>query len=521
MRRSSTSYTHIAADAAVPGSPAATAPPSLPTVVATSGCEASIAAQNSVETAVRDRRGNTIGWVDRGVQEGSRLGVWNRQERPRAAPDAHLPVLHKLMAKFLQEDENRDVFLVGTIIQNTCGATSERLAADDGGFEGSQFQFRFNDVTATDEQVELRRTVPVNEFGLRSTYNVKIPLRKRRVYAMAPFEIIECSAMIELSTSARTHSDGTSQIRPNMLVSQEDCREQVLIRNEHELDDGLDTFETLSVTPHVEMMWDGKKRYCPKYEVKFYLETPMRFGLISVGMPLLLVMVLTVLNVFAGYGGGGPDLGNSIALALTIVFVLPQLAPPGSDMINGRGWGLNDKFITSFMVGCTFCSMNWPTFEEIDASCDTFPHANVNTWLNVFGMVVGLMAFVFPLINLLRYRALCRRIKGGSKPAPGNKQLCEAELPGRQTAPKLFVSDKTFRKVDALFDDKKQRLDAGYLGNFMPISELFDQLLEHHDEGPSRSGWRVKMGAKYPKSFSLVAGPEPVLSEGKRGLCGV
>ena len=46
----------------------------------------------------------------------------------------------------------------------------------------------------------------------------------------------------------------------------------------------------------------------------------------------------------------GANLENSIALSLTIVFVLPTLAPRGSDEFNGsknarKGLSINDKFI--------------------------------------------------------------------------------------------------------------------------------------------------------------------------------
>ena len=52
----------------------------------------------------------------------------------------------------------------------------------------------------------------------------------------------------------------------------------------------------------------------------------MAFQLISTFLPLLLVAVLATLNVLnAGDGDGGPDLENSIAISLTVVFVLPGL----------------------------------------------------------------------------------------------------------------------------------------------------------------------------------------------------
>ena len=63
-------------------------------------------------------------------------------------------------------------------------------------------RFRINDVSATPENIELRRAVPVGDFGERATYNVRIPLKKTPVFSLPPFEIMQCSVLIELSTNS-------------------------------------------------------------------------------------------------------------------------------------------------------------------------------------------------------------------------------------------------------------------------------------------------------------------------------
>lgn len=61
-----------------------------------------------------------------------------------------------------------------------------------------------------------------------------------------------------------------------------------------------------------------------RYEVGFYLETPATYKFISTFMPLVFVVLLALLNVLNGEGEG-PDIENSIALCLAVVFILPEL----------------------------------------------------------------------------------------------------------------------------------------------------------------------------------------------------
>ena len=69
-------------------------------------------------------------------------------------------------------------------------------------------------------------------------------------------------------------------------------------------------------------------RYCPKYEVSFFIEKPALGHMITTFAPLLFVALLSIINV-ANADGEGPALDNSIALCLTIVFVLPGLQVQG------------------------------------------------------------------------------------------------------------------------------------------------------------------------------------------------
>ena len=87
--------------------------------------------------------------------------------------------------------------------------------------------------------------------------------------------------------------------------------------------------------------------------------------------------------------------------------------------MNAGGLGLNDKFVITFLSGVIFSSFNFPTFEDIEAPTDQFPHATLNTWLNLFGLLLGLISFVFPVVNYIRYKTIRGRIRTGAEICPG------------------------------------------------------------------------------------------------------
>ena len=66
-------------------------------------------------------------------------------------------------------------------------------------------RFRFNDISAHVDFLELRREVPVLCFGKRSTFNVNIPMVKEHVFSVPPYEIFKVSLLVELTTSAKTY----------------------------------------------------------------------------------------------------------------------------------------------------------------------------------------------------------------------------------------------------------------------------------------------------------------------------
>ena len=116
-----------------------------------------------------------------------------------------------------------------------------------------------------------------------------------------------------------------SEIRPDLHVNMDDERELVLVRSRKELN-GTTSYNMVTEAPHVRVVYDKKKRYAPAYEVTFYMERPVAEQLTATFVPLMFVVYLATMNVLNG-SIDGPDLGNSIAICLTLVFVLPNLRP--------------------------------------------------------------------------------------------------------------------------------------------------------------------------------------------------
>ena len=88
--------------------------------------------------------------------------------------------MHKLMAKSLEDNNEGDVYLVGTMINTVAGIDTERE-------DFNINRFRINDLTATDEMIDVRRKVPATGFGMRTTMNVRIPLKKEIVFGVPPY----------------------------------------------------------------------------------------------------------------------------------------------------------------------------------------------------------------------------------------------------------------------------------------------------------------------------------------------
>eukprot|EP00729_Bicosta_minor_P010757 gene10757-31660_t len=368
-------------------------------------------------------------WLEDAKLVGEDLGVYARDSSADSGTkgkDRHLPVFHKFMAKYLSEDSEGGISMIGTMIQQVAGANNafKVVAAEDDG-DAAHFKFdkfRVNDASAgkfftCEDQIDLRRSVPVPHFGTRSTYNCTIPMNKDSVFTIPPYEITRCHALIELQTSSLKYTDTkekttkTSNVRPNIYLNSEDERELFVCRKPADL--------------------NRTSSYCPKYEVSFFLEKPALAGMITTFAPLLFVALLSILNVMNA-DGEGPALDNSISLALTVVFVLPAL------QVQGRGntgtsfvdYIFDNNVIIFFLfLGMAFTSLRLPRFFDEAAQ-----HENADLYLpfggwwnnnsvvaaigsygaaeasGLLGSICFLISFLIPVGNYIRYRSFKQKI---------------------------------------------------------------------------------------------------------------
>jgi hypothetical protein len=167
-------------------------------------------------------------------------------------------------------------------------------------------------------------------------------------------------------------------------------------------------YDFVTTCPTLEYIKDKKKieilgevrvvEYTPKMKLTFFLSGSTLETFFSSFMPILLATVMTVVNYFRV-----PDeadyLANSIAVSLTVIFVLPQIA--NKDSFNS-GMTSNDCYIILLFVSMIL---------------GTLPHG-------VFRLMsMGLMSssLLIPLSNFHRYLVVKRGIKSNN---PLNGPFC-------------------------------------------------------------------------------------------------
>ena len=92
------------------------------------------------------------------------------------------------------------------------------------------------------------------------------------------YAIYKCSALVEMQTSSITHDgeekdDGfehVSEVRPNIYVNKMDERELFVVRKWQELNQ-MDQYDLITEAPRIEVEFETKAMYCPKYTVSFYM----------------------------------------------------------------------------------------------------------------------------------------------------------------------------------------------------------------------------------------------------------
>eukprot|EP00565_Helicotheca_tamesis_P000473 CAMPEP_0185724662 /NCGR_PEP_ID=MMETSP1171-20130828/1077_1 /TAXON_ID=374046 /ORGANISM="Helicotheca tamensis, Strain CCMP826" /LENGTH=391 /DNA_ID=CAMNT_0028392561 /DNA_START=105 /DNA_END=1280 /DNA_ORIENTATION=- len=277
------------------------------------------------------------------------------------------------------------------------------------------FQYRFNDLTAVvgGEMIQERTTDNDNIQESTSsidtkdtkqhtmTYNVKAPLVFDVVNDLFPFKIVQASLTMELSK--RKCTDSNQMLHPNIKVAKENKTDNISLQRpkmkEGEKEDkkiaalkdkmdAMKKFDLITPFPQVEYICEekGKKKYCAKLKMTFFLAEEGISKVIEVIAPMLLIATLNTLHVLSDDVDANEYIANSATLALTAVFLLSSI----KDESNRTRWfTANNFYISLVFIGLTFSS---------------FPEDMIGTKnVALTGMVFFWLSFLVPLVNTLKY----------------------------------------------------------------------------------------------------------------------
>jgi len=416
-----------------------------------------------------------------------------------------------MIKKVIDDDDKEDgLILIGTFIQQVFGLTQEQVDDE------VCFEYRFNENSATEDELQKRRTEPVVikevvngeekvTLGTRTTFQAKIPLEIERLITEFPFNISTATATIELSSN--NFGDGTT-LRPDLLLHEGDCRNNVSIQNlkpsindvmlldatgkkgrmeaceiTEQVSDKIDKtkkFDFLSPYPKVFYEYENKKDYCPRFVLSFYIVESGLQKLVSIILPILLVTFVTALNVLNDYDQyqkhfdyirSNPD-GNEIpekgeepanhlqitsALTLTVVFILPEIL----DQKNRNNFfSEENSYVIIIFIALILASI---------------PSYMAGIYPEMIGMGLMITSCFIPLLNLFRYSKIlgkisreahqlskCRRFLSDAeykpwKPKDGLNEFSTAGDFLKQNDFKIF-KDMYQKRDDESFSKKYQRL---------------------------------------------------------------
>ena len=302
-----------------------------------------------------------------------------------------VPVFQTILVKRLIEEGGNDdprPHLVGTVIQRPLLMPLHQVCrqSDDNQKFPPYFEMRINDVFLDSEKCQRRRvtTKPVEVMhdhrtvvgeSTACTFNVKLPLSTREIYAAHPFHILTLECVIQLSTVDGTLNGQALRLLPDLLYHGKDLRNLVSVRNWDGVKPKLDfmhSYDLVNPNPTVEFLVEfdpklppenqreaamendeDRKAYVPAIRLTWYVRRGAMQGFLESFAPLLFAAVaLTIHLRYVNGNKGGEDfvdyLGNILAIALTVVFVLPSLS--SKDRIYD-GFESNHVVILLFFAG--------------------------------------------------------------------------------------------------------------------------------------------------------------------------
>jgi len=439
-----------------------------------------------------------------------------------APEEVPIPVMHTFLVKELDESPDGELFVKGTFIQTQIGQTDEH------------FEFRFNDASATEDNLHMRRKTHIPDFGIRTTYNVVLPTKRTQIFSAFPFQIYQISCLVELSTLAVIRDSGEYELRPDIRLWSQDERQLLVIRGVEELN-STENYALVTGSPKVTMLYDTKKKYCPKYEFAFYLAIPALQSFFSVYMPMLLVTIYSTVNVFND-AGSASQLDNAVAIATVIVFVLPQL---NTESKGQDTFGTDELFIVLMFIGLILtglihpalstgtCECLWAANRSNVAQCMTPYQIDLTDCQHVIsycGVAILLIANCIPIIHVYWYLKCKNQIyktsvvedAGKSAGAEKKSQRKNSVAPDGTPLPvangvqtrQAFVTSKSLKKWEP-FDKKKKELNIERLEQLSPCCTPVKGRPKEWEKSPMLDKrWRSRTMAGKKNLIKLQCGPD-------------
>ena len=145
--------------------------------------------------------------------------------------------------------------------------------------------------------------------------------------------------MIELTSFVGINAEGVKfEMRPSFIGHASDLRNLVCVRDfktQYKMDE-MRKWELINANPTVEYEYDGggqKELYVPKVRLTYYLFEEAMQPFLETVMPIVFAYFANSLNVFQvrrNQADFTDYLANSIAIGLTIVFIVPEISKSDS-----------------------------------------------------------------------------------------------------------------------------------------------------------------------------------------------
>jgi len=324
-----------------------------------------------------------------------------------------VPVHNFVLLKCVRQVDST-IFLVGTFVQTVFDENGDLdLHSHEETKFLQHFEYRINDLPVKmDSEFCKKRRTERTANTLRTTFEVNAPMDVETIFDWFPFKVSKAKMLIEMSSI--TTKDNKMRIRPNLLL----CRSERLmnlaiqtpeakfdidgseipltVNRETVLDkmDQCGCYDFVSPLPKLWYLYDKKKRYCPKFEVSFYLVEAGESKFVQIIFPMLLIATLNTIRIASGEDiSPSGFLGNASTLGLTAVFILPSIV---TKVRRPQYFTINNIYIALIFIGLTLSSVS-----------ETLVGTNIYALL---GMSIVWISFVFPIYHAFKYNQFWRKM---------------------------------------------------------------------------------------------------------------